>query len=366
MSNYNHENNRSLQKDARAWAKFTGNSYTAALRQMQSPLAQGFLGEPISARGLIATLEDHPIIGLHSEHPLRGENGVNSESDWEFNYTELALLVDMLRMFTPVRSARNADVGSYSLKHTAERLLSRYVSNGKVIWAAAALGLPISTGTGNGPNVNIGINGREHDYVSKSTRRQLDAHHFRPAAYDHFMTALQAATNGEPLSGRWVQQEPTVTTSPFHEWLIEQSMRDDQVGDLAGDYSEGYWASQHKMAYSPGDLLDIVQVPYCSDEIYALVRAAIGEWLSQPGTTTSFRTKLITTSKSDTFGQGTGQRLDERYDFRCPCGSGTIVEEHDNTPGHQDHSVRIVCDSCHDLWTFAKGPVRQWSLLPRG
>jgi hypothetical protein len=35
---------RALQQDARAWSTFTGAKYTAALRQMSSPLAQGLLG----------------------------------------------------------------------------------------------------------------------------------------------------------------------------------------------------------------------------------------------------------------------------------------------------------------------------------
>ena len=53
MSSNNHAHSRELQQDARAWADFTGTKYTAALRQMTSPFAQGFLGERVSARHLI-------------------------------------------------------------------------------------------------------------------------------------------------------------------------------------------------------------------------------------------------------------------------------------------------------------------------
>ena len=41
MTSDNHANDRELQGDARAWAAFTGAPYTAALRQMKSPLAGG-------------------------------------------------------------------------------------------------------------------------------------------------------------------------------------------------------------------------------------------------------------------------------------------------------------------------------------
>ncbi|MBY8849427.1 hypothetical protein K7G98_13375 [Saccharothrix sp. MB29] len=41
MTSNNHAQNRALQQDARKWAAFTGTKYTAALRQMSSPLAQG-------------------------------------------------------------------------------------------------------------------------------------------------------------------------------------------------------------------------------------------------------------------------------------------------------------------------------------
>lgn len=40
MTSSNHAQNRELQQDARAWAVFTGTKYTAALRQMTSPLGQ--------------------------------------------------------------------------------------------------------------------------------------------------------------------------------------------------------------------------------------------------------------------------------------------------------------------------------------
>ncbi|MEV5053689.1 hypothetical protein [Arthrobacter sp. LAR12-1-1.1] len=52
MTSTNHEQNRELQQDARAWADFTGTNYTDALRQITSPLAHRLLGDRVSERRL--------------------------------------------------------------------------------------------------------------------------------------------------------------------------------------------------------------------------------------------------------------------------------------------------------------------------
>lgn len=53
----------------------------------------------------------------------------------------------------------------------------------------------------------------------------------------------------------------------------------------------------------------------------------------------------------------------EKYIYKCPCGKGTIVEEHDNIPGFRDHDVYICCDECKQKYEFdlSKG-IRCWSL----
>ena len=55
----------------------------------------------------------------------------------------------------------------------------------------------------------------------------------------------------------------------------------------------------------------------------------------------------------------------EYYDFECPCGKGTIREEHDNTPGFREHDVWIFCKECEKNWKLdtSKG-VRNWELVP--
>lgn len=78
------------------------------------------------------------------------------------------------------------------------------------------------------------------------------------------------------------------------------------------------------------------------------------------------RTEPITTSASDHNGFGAGSGTTERYAFRCPCGEGQIVEEHDNIPGFRDHSVMIQCEKCRSEWQFVEGKsTREWELEPK-
>lgn len=375
MTPNNNTPSRALQQDARAWSTFTGTKYTAALRQVSSPLAQGLLGPRVSARRLIAILSDHELIGAHGGTPLLGENGVRSDSPWHFNgkgdYIQLALITDMLRMFTPTSGAKAAEVGSYSLKHTAEWFLSphcSYVSNGRLIWAAAALGLPIAGPDGEGPNLLIGVSEREHDYVhrmvgSGQTRPQV--HHYRPAGYEHLRTVLTRAAAGESITDDWVPPAPVDEPAPFHGWLIRQVGRSDVVGDLAGDYSAGVRDSDHRIARTAGELLAIFHEVSHSSEAYDAVVTAIAEWIRTEPSSASIRTEQIGGDSHNHGGWGAGSGTTERYEYLCPCGDGTIIEEHDNIPGFREHDVWIACDKCHAEWHFVEGrSVRDWALQP--
>jgi hypothetical protein len=145
------------------------------------------------------------------------------------DFIELAMLIDMLRMFTPTSTCEELVVSSYTLKHTAESFLSRHcthVSNGRLIWAAAALDLPIVEPDGGGPNLLIGVSEREHDYVSRTVRdghHRPKAHHFRPEAFTFLSSALDRAAAGEFLDGPWVPPAAVHEAGPFHDWLVQQS-----------------------------------------------------------------------------------------------------------------------------------------------
>jgi len=217
MNSNNSDRDRKIKQDTRAWAEFVGTNYTTALRQAESPLVQGFLGERVSARQLINTLNDHPLIGADEGEFVLGEAGYYADTSWSFSrvrdFIELALLIDFLRMFTPVAPGETHAVSSYSLKHTAEKFLRphcSYVSNGRLIWAAAALGLPMVEQDG-GLNLLIGVSEREHDYV----RRMVDGntkpqgHQHRPDGLTHLQTALEQCAAGELVLGRWERPEPS-------------------------------------------------------------------------------------------------------------------------------------------------------------
>lgn len=375
MTPNNNTPSRAFQQDARAWSAFTGTNYTSALRQMSSPLAQGLLGPRVSARRLIAALNDHELIGANGGAPRLGENGVRSDSPWSFNgktdYIQLALITDMLRMFTPTSGSEVPEVGSYSLKHTAEWFLSphfSYVSNGRLIWAAAALGLPITDPDGDGPNLLIGVSEREHDYVRRmvglgQTRPQAD--HYRPAGYEHLRAALARAAAGELITEGWLRPEPVAEPAPFHDWLVQQVSRNDVVGDLAGDYAAGVRDSDHRVARTADELLAIFHEVSHSPEAYDAVVTSIAEWMRTEPSPAPIRTEPVGGDAHNHGGWGAGAGTVERYEFLCPCGDGTIVEEHDNIPGFREHDVRIDCDKCHAEWRFVDGRgVRDWALEP--
>lgn len=366
--------NRSQQQDAKAWAEFTGCTYTAALRQMTSPMAQGLLGQRLRARQLIAILQNHELIGINNEHskaPLSSANGVR-RSDfgdvWSFNgetdYLDLALIAEFLQMFSMVDDVADAEVHSYSLKHTAENFLKPhlgYVSNGQVIWVAAALGIPLLDDTGAGPNLYVGISETEHRYVHSMTARGSDhnrpkAHHFRPAGYEFVQASLERAAAGETITEKWIEPEHSDTPLPFHEWLLAHHADDTVVGDIANDYWAGVLNSDHDMAAHPADFLEMFRHINAGFDVYDSVIEAINQFYRDAPETTPVRTALIKKwVRSDM----------ETYTFVCPCGDGTIIEDHENEVGFQEHSRRLDCDRCDDEWVFSPGrSVRQWGLLP--
>lgn len=370
MPSSNHVDNRDIQRDARAWSTFTDTKYTAALRQMQNPLAQGLLGERLSARQLIAILTDHPVVGSHGGDGRLGENGVNSEPVWtlaqDSDFIELVLIADFLRLFSPRNAASEPGVGSYPLKHTAELFLAphcSYVSNGRLIWVAAALGLPLSGEAYKSPNLIVEIDDRQHDYVRRTVekgQRDPQGHHYRPAGFDHLRNALNQASTGPLLVGRWDETVPEVEPAPFHDWLLLQLGRPDPVGRVAHDYSAGVKDSDHRLARQPEDLLDILDALGAASEFYEGGKRAVREW-----NTGGIRTDRIGGGSEDVEGHGAGAGSIERYDFSCPCGEGTVTEEHDNIPGFREHDVRLLCDRCRKSWKFVEGrSVRDWALWP--
>lgn len=76
------------------------------------------------------------------------------------------------------------------------------------------------------------------------------------------------------------------------------------------------------------------------------------------------RTNLIYSNQSFHPGYGAGCGDTELYEYECPCGKGTIREEHDNIPGFREHDVFMCCDECKRKYKFdTTTGVRNWELV---
>lgn len=73
--------------------------------------------------------------------------------------------------------------------------------------------------------------------------------------------------------------------------------------------------------------------------------------------------KIISSIYKEHEGYGSGAGNTEEHKYQCPCGRGTISEEHDNIPGYRDHQVFIDCNYCRKIFTpnTLQG-VRNWKL----
>lgn len=78
------------------------------------------------------------------------------------------------------------------------------------------------------------------------------------------------------------------------------------------------------------------------------------------------KTKLINSKIEQHSGYGAGNGDTEYYEYECPCGKGTIVEEHDNIPGFREHSVNLYCDECSKIYDIDTSlGVRGWTIIKK-
>ena len=73
--------------------------------------------------------------------------------------------------------------------------------------------------------------------------------------------------------------------------------------------------------------------------------------------------RLINSIYKEHEGYGSGAGSTEEYEYLCPCGRGTILEEHDDIPGYRDHYVFINCNYCRKIFTLNTSQgTRKWKL----
>ncbi|MGP5700707.1 hypothetical protein ACTXPA_17540 [Glutamicibacter arilaitensis] len=376
MSTSNHQDNRSIQQDARAWKDFTQSNYTSARRRTTLPLTQGILGSKLSARHLISALETHPSLTAKDGSPALNSDGYGELGAWNLDhetaFVRLCLIADFLRLFTATAGDGNRGISSYELKHTAEWFLGQYapeasyISNGELIWVAATLGLPVTGHEYRSKNLIIGISETEHRYMRQLSKGPVpQAHHHRPAGLQYLQDMLPRVANGEIISERWKNPTGTIQYPDFHLWLSDQAGRDDRVGDFTGDYVAGIAENEHGIAQSAGDLLEIILGISHSPEAYDSMVETISEWYESSPNSEPIRTPAIGNTSGAHAGYGAGAGSIELLEFRCPCGDGRIVEEHDHIPGFREHSHRFDCSKCRNEWRFVKNrSVRDWAIIP--
>lgn len=52
--------------------------------------------------------------------------------------------------------------------------------------------------------------------------------------------------------------------------------------------------------------------------------------------------------------------------FECPCGRGTIIEEHDDIPGFKNRFVYINCDCCKLLYGLDSDlGAKNWDIISK-
>lgn len=288
MTSSNHDNRRQVQRDARLWAQLTGTNYTTALREVGSPLTQGILGDRITVQQLLEALDAYPDLGesgVNADEPYRNADGlILAGKDL---LSDVILAAEFLQMFTPAAEAAS---GSYGLKHLAEDFLKpvrSYITNGQLIWAAAAVGLTISRQERGSLNVEIGVSEVEYDYARNALRRDSSqrpkAHDYQPPRWKHLVRALdEFGATGEitDVEDNLMSLQRDDGDRRFHDWLVSQAGRADPVGDVLGDYRYGTEQSQDPIARRPEDLLDLLASYGASEDIVGIAREAIAEWLT--------------------------------------------------------------------------------------
>jgi hypothetical protein len=283
--------------------KLTGTGYTEAFRDVGSPLAQGILGDRLTVDRLLEVLDEYPDLGdngmnagLNTGRPYLDAQG-NIDGRFASLFSNVAAAAEFLRMFTfePMSGAAGqagqveVGVGSYQLKHTAEKFLGSYISNGQLIWAALALGLPVSVDGEDydSPNVSIGIPTLEHTYVWNGLNRgPRDAHDYRPPRFELLRAAIDeySATGGISAFSA-AEKRASVEAAAwrqgdmrFHRWLVSQADRDENVGRVAADYKYGTEQSEDPIARVPEDLITILESYNADEQFVENARLAIAEW----------------------------------------------------------------------------------------
>ena len=74
--------------------------------------------------------------------------------------------------------------------------------------------------------------------------------------------------------------------------------------------------------------------------------------------------KCLGTSVHPISGRANGDGTTTHIEYKCPCGKGKIIEEHDEIVGFKNHRLDFACGKCAQMYQFdiSKG-VYEWELV---
>ena len=233
---------------------------------------------------------------------------------------------------------------SYGLKHLAEHLRGEYLTNGAFIAGALLAGFTSDVTTPDQLARNVHFNMSQRDIQLEERRRD-------------------ALRDGRPAPSK--PARVSEDDAPFHAWLMRQVRRDDPIGDLARDYAEGVRRGEHDILPDASAAVEFFSSIISNLPVYDVALAAVSEWFQAEPDAAPVRTAQIGSSSADHSGWGAGAGTTERITSVCPCGEGTVIEEHENTPGFREHDAWIDCDRCRSEWSLDKSRgASGWVLRP--
>jgi len=116
-------------------------------------------------------MDDHPRLTTFGFHP-RGHPRLKDRSDMlsSKRVEEYRAARAFIEAMGTTKTVTTTSPSSYETKHVAERWAGRYISNGMLLVAAVAMGLPILTSNGS-PNAHIGLSRRalSQQYAKRGT-----------------------------------------------------------------------------------------------------------------------------------------------------------------------------------------------------
>ncbi|MGO3878233.1 MAG: hypothetical protein ACTJHM_03750 [Agrococcus casei] len=288
----NQSTSRDIEDEAHLWASLTTTPYDSALRAVSDPRSLGALGDRVSVRDLLEALEQRPDLGMYgfTDEPLLREGRIEFQGSYENLLHGVLLSVEVLRLLAPESDSGDAHgverVHSGALKHVAEdflKPLTGTISNGQLIWAAAAIGMSMKCIPGV-RDAEISVASGYYTYTRQVVRnegRKPRSHHNRPPQWDRLRSVLglPEIADARPVAGELARMQ-NPGEYPFFDYLRAQARgsHPDPVGRFLRDYFYGVSMNEDPIARTPEELMLIFAAPGFSEDAYDALEIVIRDW----------------------------------------------------------------------------------------